>query len=329
MLRGRLETQLYTPNGCIFVRYRRSRSNKGKKHAIMQKLLAATMLATSFAASAFAADPVPATPAATTPGTQADTKSPWVTVASVENLIGRKLRDPQGHDAGEIHSLVVNIQSGMVPYAVVDSNGSFHLDGKFVAVPFSELKLSRTSDIMNVMVPAEKLAKAKRFSEDQIDDLAKPQEVASIYSYYAVPKPVTATSPTASATQNEHYTLVRHDTVVQMNAGKHMASDIQGETVKGADGKDVGEIDKIMIDTTTGKIAYLLLSQGGFLGMGEDWIPLPPQALSWSAKDNVFVMTTAKADAKVQPALHKGAVPVQVRRAELKALYERFGVQAY
>jgi len=298
----------------------------------MQKLLAATALAASLASPAFAADPVATAPvvapaSATTPKPAG--QSPWVTVASVENLVGRKLRDPQGHDAGEIHSVVVNLQSGTAAYAVIESDGTFKLDGKYVAVPFSELKLSRTADVMNVMVTADKLGKSRRVSEDQISDLAKPQEVASLYTYYAVPKPVAAGNAAAPGTEDDHYVLVRHDTVMQMNTGKHMAGNIQGETVNGKDGKVVGEIDKIMVDTATGRIAYLLLSQGGFLGMGEDWIPVPPQAVMWNAKDKDFVLKADAADAKAQAPLHKGDVPVQVRRAQLQALYERFGIKPY
>lgn len=299
----------------------------------MHRLLAATALAATLAAPlsgpVMAADPAPPPAAsAQTAQTPVQGASNWVTVASVDNLVGRTLRDPQGHDAGEIYSAVVDLQSGTVPYVLVESNGSFQLDGKYVAVPFSELKLARKDGVMNVGVPADKLLKAKRFSEDQLGDLAKPQEVATLTSFYAVPKPA-GTVAVTPATANETYVLVRHDSVMRMNVGKHVAGDVRGETVVGTDGKEVGEIDKIMVDTATGHIAYLLLNQGGFLGIGENWVPVPAQAVSWDAKTSNFTMKASTADAKQQATLSKTAVPVQVRRSQLKALYERFGLKPY
>ena len=303
----------------------------------MNKLFAVTALAAAMAAPAFAqpakppappsASPSPAAmPTATAPATNPQTPSNWVTVASVENLAGRQLRDPQGHKVGEIHSVVLDLQSGTALYAVIESDGDLKLDGKYIAVPFGSLSLARNDDLMNVTLPLDKLMKAKRFSEDQIDDMTKPQEVASLYSYYAVPQP--ASAPTAAGT-GSNLIMVRRDTVMRMNAGRHVAGEVRGVTVNGGDGKEVGEIDRIMVDTSNGRIAYLLLSKGGFLGMGENWVPVPAQALSWDAKANVFTLKAERADASQQAPLAKGEVPVQVRRTQLQSLYERFGLTPY
>ncbi|RZA30530.1 MAG: PRC-barrel domain containing protein [Proteobacteria bacterium] len=306
----------------------------------MNKLLAATALAASLAAPAFAQPTRPASPPASNPpaagmpnsqtptGQASSSKAPsnWITVASVENLVGRKLRDPQGRNAGEIHSVMVDVQSGTAVYAVVESDGDFSLDGKYIAVPFSSLTLARSGDLMNVAVPIDKLSKAKRFGEDQIDDMTKPQEVASLYTYYAVPQPAGASAPAGTG---GNLLMVRRDTVMRMNAGRHVAGDVRGVTVNGQDGKELGEIDRIMVDTSTGRIAYLLLSQGGFLGMGENWVPVPAQALSWDGNANVFTLKAERANATQQAPLAKGDVPVQVRRTQLQSLYERFGVTPY
>ena len=63
--------------------------------------------------------------------------------------------------------------------------------------------------------------------------------------------------------------------------------------------------------------------------MGEDWVPMPAQALNWSAKDNQFVLNQDIPDTKTRKTLHKGDTPVQVRRDQLQALYESYGVKPY
>jgi hypothetical protein len=50
---------------------------------------------------------------------------------------------------------------------------------------------------------------------------------------------------------------------------------VEGTAVYGADDKRIGKIERAMIDKMSGKVAYAVLSFGGFLGMGEDYYPVP------------------------------------------------------
>jgi len=47
------------------------------------------------------------------------------------------------------------------------------------------------------------------------------------------------------------------------------ASTLNGDKVVNQAGEDLGKIDDIMIDTPTGRVAYAVLSFGGFLGLGD------------------------------------------------------------
>ncbi|HEU5274044.1 MAG TPA: PRC-barrel domain-containing protein [Xanthobacteraceae bacterium] len=50
---------------------------------------------------------------------------------------------------------------------------------------------------------------------------------------------------------------------------------VDGTAVYGADNQRIGKIERVMIDKLSGKVAYAVLSFGGFLGMGEDYYPVP------------------------------------------------------
>jgi hypothetical protein len=50
---------------------------------------------------------------------------------------------------------------------------------------------------------------------------------------------------------------------------------VEGTAVYGADNQRIGKIERVMIDKIGGKVAYAVLSFGGFLGMGEDYYPVP------------------------------------------------------
>lgn len=53
------------------------------------------------------------------------------------------------------------------------------------------------------------------------------------------------------------------------------SEDVEGTTVYGADGTQVGEIDHLMIDKKSGRITYAVMSFGGFLGLGHSHYPVP------------------------------------------------------
>ena len=50
---------------------------------------------------------------------------------------------------------------------------------------------------------------------------------------------------------------------------------VQGTSVYGADDKRIGSVQRVMLDKIGGKVAYAVVSFGGFLGIGEDYYPLP------------------------------------------------------
>jgi hypothetical protein len=53
------------------------------------------------------------------------------------------------------------------------------------------------------------------------------------------------------------------------------AKNVQGTEVYGPDGKNIGEIDHLIIDKMSGRVGYAVMSFGGFLGLGHSHYPIP------------------------------------------------------
>jgi hypothetical protein len=56
---------------------------------------------------------------------------------------------------------------------------------------------------------------------------------------------------------------------------------VEGTAVYGADDRRIGKTERVMIDKISGKVAYAVLSFGGFLGIGEDYYPVPWSMLKY------------------------------------------------
>lgn len=61
---------------------------------------------------------------------------------------------------------------------------------------------------------------------------------------------------------------------VQVDAGS-----IIGSTVRGSDGRDVGKVDRLMVDPKDGRISTVVISMGGTLGMGGRNVSVPWQSV--------------------------------------------------
>src|SRR5512136_695442 len=57
---------------------------------------------------------------------------------------------------------------------------------------------------------------------------------------------------------------------------------VEGTAVYRSNGDKVGTIERVMIDKISGKVAYAVMSFGGFMGIGQDYYPLPWSLLTYN-----------------------------------------------
>jgi hypothetical protein len=56
---------------------------------------------------------------------------------------------------------------------------------------------------------------------------------------------------------------------------------VEGTTVYDPQGNDIGSVKRLMIEKISGRVAYAVMSFGGFLGMGEEEHPVPWSKLTY------------------------------------------------
>src|ERR1700748_3230411 len=71
----------------------------------------------------------------------------------------------------------------------------------------------------------------------------------------------------------------RRETVPLIGSDK-----VESTPVYGGDDRKIGTVQLVMIDKMSGKVAYAVVSFGGFLGMGEDYYPMPWSNLKYDTR---------------------------------------------
>jgi sporulation protein YlmC with PRC-barrel domain len=87
------------------------------------------------------------------------------------------------------------------------------------------------------------------------------------------------------------------------------ASTLKGTTVVSSDGGEVGTISDIMLDVRAGRVAYAVLSEGGFLGMGTNLHAIPWNALTLDIDAECFHVSIAAQQIKDDPGFDKDHWP--------------------
>jgi hypothetical protein len=87
------------------------------------------------------------------------------------------------------------------------------------------------------------------------------------------------------------------------------ASTLTGNTVKNRAGEHLGEIEEIMLDLDSGRVAYAVLSFGGFLGLGDKLFAVPWHAMDLDTDDKAFILDVPKARLEKAPGFDKDHWP--------------------
>ena len=109
-----------------------------------------------------------------------------------------------------------------------------------------------------------------------------------------------------------------------------MAADaLTGDKVVNFQKEDLGKIEHLMIDLESGRIAYAVLSFGGFLGMGDKLFAIPWSSLKVDTVERRFVLNVDKELLKAAPGFDKEHWPDMADRAWGAKVYTYYGAKPY
>ena len=91
----------------------------------------------------------------------------------------------------------------------------------------------------------------------------------------------------------------------------------------------LGKIEAIMLDVTSGRIAYAVLSFGGFLGMGAKFFAIPWAALTLDAVEKRFILDASKEKLANAEGFDKDHWPTMADPAWASRLHSYYNVTPY
>lgn len=107
------------------------------------------------------------------------------------------------------------------------------------------------------------------------------------------------------------------------------ADTLLGNDVYNHKEEDLGDVKEIMLDMRNGKIAYAVLSFGGFLGMGDKLFAVPWNALTLDTANKRFILNADKEALKNAPGFDKDDWPDMADRTWASGVHAYYGTKPY
>jgi len=108
------------------------------------------------------------------------------------------------------------------------------------------------------------------------------------------------------------------------------ASKIIGEAVINRQNENLGKIHELVIDAQDGRLAYAVLSFGGFMGMGNKLFAMPWKAFEFAKTENKLILNVDKEKLKNAPGFDQAAKwPDFADRTWGSTIYKYYGYEPY
>jgi sporulation protein YlmC with PRC-barrel domain len=116
--------------------------------------------------------------------------------------------------------------------------------------------------------------------------------------------------------ERENMTGKNREGIHPNNARFLTASTVIGDKIENPKGEKLGHIKDVMLDIQLGKIEYVIMEFGGFLGLGEKLFAIPFSALKLNTHKHSFIVDWDKETLKKAPGFDKHHWPSTNRHFE-------------
>jgi len=251
--------------------------------------------------------------------------APCVWLAS--DLIGMKVVTPTAEKIGKIEDVVVH-PGGEVAYAVLSFGGVMGLGDKLFAMPWTVLRAvepdSAKKDSERTLVlplDKERMKAAPGFDKANWPIMASADWSKDIDAYYADARKADSKKPVEAAARTSVITW--------------KCTELKGVDVKMPTGESLGDIKEVAVDTS-GRVSYVVLSVGGFLGIGDRLVAVPWDALKFSLAGDkgdkkLITLATTKQQLEAAPQFKPGKdkLPEMCDPKWIGSVYQHYSCTPY
>ena len=276
------------------------------------------------------------------------------------SLKGLAVVNQSNEKLGKIQDFAVDLKSGRIVAVIISSGGFLGANSTLTAVPSHVFH--HDSDLKNLQlnIDQEKFNGAPKLEASAWDAGLASNQVAEVYNYYDVQSstnlnadpahqgvPVADTLPrnmdgsintvggrTMDTVHNQEVAATNgEDTLMIQNSWGtdtiEKASLLVGMTVTNVQGETIGKVENLALDLSSGRIVAVVISSGGFMGMGGEYSAVPPSAFTINDQTNALQLDVSKETLANSPHFTSGQWPDLSQPGYAANVYDAYNVHPY
>ena len=214
-------------------------------------------------------------------------------VVKASDVIGRDVNNAESKKLGAVKDLAVDLKSGRVVYALVDAKvGS---ETKVIAVPPGALNCQHDDKTYALTASKDRLKSAPKFEVSEQRTLPQ-NEIAELYRAYGQ----------TPYFLDEEKRTPRYAPLV---GPVLMASTVMGLPVRNHQDEKLGTVENLMVNLESGRLVHIIVSSGGFLGVGDELSVVPPASFSYDVGSKRLILNATEESLSATPRFHKKSWP--------------------
>jgi sporulation protein YlmC with PRC-barrel domain len=107
------------------------------------------------------------------------------------------------------------------------------------------------------------------------------------------------------------------------------ASRVEGTHVYSPSGEHLGQIDDLVIGKRDGEVKYAIMSFGGFLGIGEEYHPMPWDVLVYDTEKGGYIVNMTREELREAPHYERQKEPDWADPAYGRRINDYYGIPPF
>lgn len=237
------------------------------------------------------------------------------------DLIGRKIQNQDEKKIGQIEDLAVDLQAGRVVQVILSTGGFLSMSDRTIAVPPSVLHFDATSKPLRFDITQERIKSAPVFEMSQWKEFYQSDRVHESDRFYGEER--------AFDSMPSRNGVASNPTGPDGLGYVQKATKLMGLPVRNLQDDKIGEIENLIVDLPAGRVVAVIVSSGGFLGMGDTLSVVPPAALRFTSEHDRLRLDTTKEALRDAPHFKNGEWPDFAQRDYTTGIYSAYHVEPY
>ncbi len=267
--------------------------------------------------------------------------------AKASDVIGLVVKNYKDEKLGRVEELAVDLESGRIVQVIVSTGGFIGIGETLFAVPPTTLHYDATNKVVHLDSDAAKLKGAPKFDDSKWAEYSDSEHLSAVYTYHGegpafrfVHKSDADAAADAAAVKISRDAggawdkdRVRGRSLSMIPTARlsrlQRTGKLVGTSVKNLQDEKLGKVENLLIDLASGRIVAVVISSGGFIGIGDELSAVPPNALRFTSDRDALQLDASKEMLAASPHFKANEWPDFSQPDHVGGIYRAYKVEPY